>query len=406
METQNYPKKAEDEPVDNTIEFEQFEDLDIPENILKGVYAYGWEVPSPIQKKAIFPIISGRDTIAQSQSGTGKTGSFTIASLSIVDENLNEPQVLILAPVHDLAIQIYKTVNSLSHYAKTEASLLIGKGLNSSSFDKYDKREDIPNPNFNNQVFVGTPGRVLDSIQRNKLRINNMKLFILDEADEMLSKGFKDQIRKIFSYLPQDMQVSLFSATLPKEILDISSHFMKDPLRILVKKENLTLEGIRQFYVSIANEDDKFNVLLDIYDTISVTQTIIFVNSKPKVMQLKERLEANNYPISMIHGGMNQYERNDILDSFRNGKSRILISTDVLSRGIDIQQISLVINYDIPYKVEQYIHRIGRSGRFGRKGVGINFVTNIDAQKLKRIEEYYNTQIEALPMDYGNYLSQ
>ena len=168
METHNYPKKPEDEPVDNTIEFEQFEDLDIPENILKGVYAYGWEVPSPIQKKAIFPIISGRDTIAQSQSGTGKTGSFTIASLSIVDEKLNEPQVLILAPVHDLAIQIYKTVNSLSHYAKTEASLLIGKGLNSSSFDKYDKREDIPNPNFNNQVFVGTPGRVLDSIQRNK----------------------------------------------------------------------------------------------------------------------------------------------------------------------------------------------------------------------------------------------
>lgn len=385
-------------------EIKQFEDLNIPQNILKGIFAFGWEIPSPIQQKGIEPLIKRKDTIAQAQSGTGKTGCFTIGSLGVVDETIKAPQVLMLAPVHDLAIQTYKIVNSLATFSDINASLLIGKGLNSSSFDKYVERDDIPEPNYNHQVFVGTPGRVLDCLQRNRLSASNLKLFVLDEADEMLSKGFKDQIRKIFQHLPSDIQVALFSATLPQDILDMTKNFMRNPTRILMKKENLTLEGIKQFYISLNDDRDKFDVLMDLYDNLSITQTMIFVNSKPKAAFLKEELEKNNYTISFIHGGMNQYERNDILNSFRNGTTRILISTDVLSRGIDIQQISLVVNFDIPYKVEQYIHRIGRSGRFGRKGVSINLVTPSDIHKLKRIEEYYHTQIEPLPVDYHKYI--
>lgn len=216
----------------------------------------------------------------------------------------------------------------------------------------------------------------------------------------MLSKGFKEQVQQIFAYLPETAQIALFSATMPAEILELTHEFMKNPVQILVKSENLTLEGIRQFYVSVSNEEQKFDVLSDIYDTISVSQGIIFVNSKQKAIYLKELLEKKNFMIGMIHGGYNQYERNDILMNFKLGKTRILITTDILSRGIDIQQISLVINYDIPFKVEPYLHRIGRSGRFGRKGCAINLVTYDDASNLKKIERYYETLIEPLPLNF------
>ena len=388
----------------------RFEDININENILRGIFAYGWERPSPIQQKAIPPLVSRRDTIAQAQSGTGKTGSFSISALSIVDENNKSPQIIMLSPVHDLAIQTYTIVKKLSEYTNINTTLLIGKGFlnkmgqGSGNNNQYQNRKDIPEPDFNAHIVTGTPGRVLDCIKRGYLNTMNLKLLILDEADEMLSKGFKDQIQNIFSYMPNDIQVGLFSATMPNDILQLTEQFMRDPVRILVKNEELTLEGISQFYVAIDTEQQKFNVLLDIYDNISVTQAIIFVNSKPKATMLKEMLEKNNHTIGVIHGGLNQYERNDVLNNFRNGKNRILISTDILSRGIDIQQISLVLNYDVPFRVEQYIHRIGRSGRFGRKGVAINLVTQNDAHNLKKIERYYQTSIDILPTDYINYL--
>lgn len=390
----------------------RFEDIKLSEEILRGIFAYGWERPSPIQQKAIPPLISRRDTIAQAQSGTGKTGSFSISALSLVDESINSPQIIMLSPVHDLAIQTYSIIEKLSVYTNIKTTLLIGKGfLNRSagggsvSSSQYQNRKDIPEPDFNAHVVAGTPGRVLDCIKRGYMSTSNLKLLILDEADEMLSKGFKDQIQNIFSFMPNDVQVGLFSATMPSDILELTNQFMRNPIRILVKNEELTLEGISQFYVAINTEQQKYSVLLDIYDNISVTQAIIFVNSKPKAIMLKEMLEKNNHTISVIHGGLNQYERNDVLNNFRNGKNRILISTDILSRGIDIQQISLVLNYDIPYRVEQYIHRIGRSGRFGKKGVAINLVTQNDAHNLKKIERYYHTSIEMLPSDYVNYLN-
>lgn len=385
-------------------EVDSFNDLKLSKNILHGIYSYGWDKPSSIQKKAIIPLISKRDTIAQAQSGTGKTGSFSIGSLALVDENLEEPQVLILAPVHDLAIQIYKIIRDLSKFTAIKTSILIGKGMNKDNYGNYSERVDIPEPDFNSQVVVGTPGRVIDCIKRRKLRTENFRIFILDEADEMLSKGFKDQIYNVFTSLPNDIQVGLFSATMPESVLELSTKFMRNPLRILVKKDELTLQGIKQYYVSVENEQQKVEVLKDIYKTISITQTIIFVNSKPKATMLRDILEKDRYTISIIHGGMNQYERNDILDSFRTGTTRILIATDVLARGIDIQQISLVINYDIPFKVEQYLHRIGRSGRYGRKGMGLNLVSANDIGALRKIETFYNTEVRPMPVNYQDEL--
>lgn len=384
-------------------EIRKFEDLKLSEPLLKGIYAYGWDKPSVIQSKAILPIIQGNDMIAQAQSGTGKTGTFSISSLHVCNEKINLPQVMILSPVKDLSIQTWKIIKMLGQYTGLKTTLLIGKGFEKGSSEpdsRFMERDDIPEPDFKAQIVVGTTGRVWDSLRRKKLDLSHLKLIILDEADEMLSKGFKEQVQHIFSYLPETAQIALFSATMPQEILELTQEFMRNPVRILVKSENLTLEGIRQFYVSVSNEEQKFDVLSDIYDTISVSQGIIFVNSKQKAIYLKELLEKKNFMIGMIHGGYNQYERNDILMNFKLGKTRILITTDILSRGIDIQQISLVINYDIPFKVEPYLHRIGRSGRFGRKGCAINLVTYDDASNLKKIERYYETLIEPLPMNF------
>ena len=399
-------------------ECSEFDQMGLSDQILRGIYSYGWEKPSAIQQKAIKPLISGRDMIVQAQSGTGKTGSFSIGSIARVDEEIKQPQVLMLSPVHDLAIQTYKIIQSIVTWSNIKATLLIGKGMGQTggagggaggagggSFARYSDRKDIPDPDFNAQIVVGTPGRVLDCIRRKKLRLADLRIFVLDEADEILSKGFKDQIRNIFSSIPQSTQITMFSATMPPEILELTTSIMANPIKILVNQEELTLEGIKQFYVCVDSEQQKVDVLTDIYKTISITQAIIFVNSKPKAIQLKETLEKMNYTISLIHGGFNQYERNDILDSFKNGHDRILIATDILSRGIDIQQVSLVINFDMPFRVEQYIHRIGRSGRYGRKGVGINLISHQDAHVMKRIETYYATQIDALPQNYGDYLS-
>lgn len=380
-------------------EVETFEELNLSESILKGIYAYGWENPSAIQSKAILPIIQGNDIIAQAQSGTGKTGTFSIASLGKVDVKVSGCQVLMLSPVKDLAIQTFRIIKSLGQYSGVKVSLLIGTGLGKGE-ERIGDRDDLPAPDFRSHIIVGTPGRVWDSLRRKRLVLTGLRLLILDEADEMLSKGFKDQVKSIFEYVPETSQISLFSATMPQDILELTTEFMRNPVRILVKAEKLTLEGISQFYVSVNSEDQKFDVLTDIYDSISVSQGIIFVNSKQKAIYLKELLEKRNYQVGLIHGGFNQYERNDILSNFKSGASRILIATDILSRGIDIQQISLVINYDVPYKVEPYLHRIGRSGRFGRRGVAINLVTAEDAPNMKKIEKFYETVVEPLPLNF------
>jgi translation initiation factor 4A len=276
----------------------------------------------------------------------------------------------------------------------TKYLLIGGKNL-TNDFEELDKKPHI---------IIGTPGRVYDMLKRCILSPEHINCFILDEADEMLSRGFKDQIYEIFQYINKKCQVALFSATMPQEALEITTKFMNDPLRILVKREDLTLEGIKQFYIDVENETYKFECLCEIYSSLSVSQTIIYCNSKRKSDWIREKLLAKGFTVECIHGDMRQKERDDILRSFREGKHRILLATDIISRGIDIQQVSLVINYDMPKHKETYIHRIGRSGRFGRKGVSINFITYEDKRAMKTIEQFYSTYIEPLPENFTGLL--
>ena len=239
-------------------------------------------------------------------------------------------------------------------------------------------------------------------ISRKVLRTYEIKMFVLDEADEMLSRGFKDQIYDVFRHLNSNIQVVLLSATMPSEVLEVTTRFMRDPIRILVKKEELTLEGIRQFYVSVEREEWKLDTLCDLYETLTITQAMIFVNTRRKVEWLTEKMHARDFTCSAIHADLDQKERELIMREFRSGSSRVLITTDVLARGIDVQQVSLVINYDLPTNRENYIHRIGRGGRFGRKGVAINFLTAEDVRTLREIEQFYNTTIEEMPMNVAD----
>ena len=266
-----------------------------------------------------------------------------------------------------------------------------------------NRREDIKNLDSKRyQIIVGTPGRIYDMLKNLSLNTNHLKLFVVDEADEMLSSGFQDQIYEIFQYIPKQSQVCLFSATIPNEALEITERFMNNPIKVLVKKEELTLEGIKQFYIAIPKEVWKLDALCEIYKKLSVSQSIIYCNTKRTSDWLREQLEERDFAVKCIHSNMK--ERKDIMEDFRKGELRVLIATDIISRGIDVQQVGIVINYDIPKFKEVYIHRIGRSGRYGRKGLAINFVTHEDINKLKVIQEYYETQIEEMPEDISEYL--
>jgi len=239
-------------------------------------------------------------------------------------------------------------------------------------------------------------------IRRRHLQTKHLKMFVIDEADEMLNRGFKEQIYDIYRYLPPEIQVVLVSATMPQEILDMTKKFMNKPVRVLVKRDELTLEGIKQFFVAVEREEWKFDTLCDLYDTLTITQAVIFCNTRRKVDWLTAKMREANFTVSAMHGDMPQKERDAIMQEFRSGGSRVLIATDVWGRGLDVQQVSLVICYDLPNNRELYIHRIGRSGRFGRKGVAINFVKNDDVRILRDIEQYYSTQIDEMPMNVAD----
>ena len=371
--------------------YDNFDDMDLNESLLRGVYTYGFEKPSEIQKKAIKPLIDRKDIIAQAQSGTGKTGAFTIGTLSQIDVNIKGTQILILSPTRELAIQTKAVVDSLSSYMKINSHLLIG-GI-------YIKNDLDTLSNTNMHIIIGTPGRVLDMMKRDVLNISNLKSFILDEADEMLSFGFKEQVYDILQFIPKQAQIGVFSATLTDETYKLAKQIMNNPLEILVKNEQLTLEGIKQYYVDTEDEIQKFDVLIDIYSNLAVSQTIIYSNSKRKMIWLKDQLIDNNFNVDIIHSDMSQHERNTIIKNFRNGTIRILLSSDILARGIDIQQVSIIINYDFPREFNTYIHRIGRSGRYGKKGVALNIVTPMELKSMRACEQTYDTQIDYLPAE-------
>lgn len=369
---------------------EKWDELPLREEILRGIYSYGLERPSPIQSKAILPVMMGHDVIAQAQSGTGKTATFTISALSRIDLSVKEEQVLIVAPTRELVQQIVHVVESIGCMME---GLLVKPVLGGGSIAEdmaYFKRH-AP------QIIVGCPGRMLDLLKRRVIQTSGIKSFMMDEADELLSSDFRNQIQEIIGKLPHRVQIALFSATLPEPVKEVTKLFMNDAVEIYVKQEQLTLEGIKQYCVAIPHPNQKYDTLKDLYSSISVSQCIIYCNSINRVVDLYHRLTDDGFAVACIHSDMSKQERTIAFEDFRAGASRILISSDVTARGIDIQQVSIVINYEIPLDVSKYLHRIGRSGRFGRKGVAINFVTPRDVNNLRYIEKYYATQIDELP---------
>lgn len=386
---QNISQEEEDR-YDSSYEIKTWDEIEMDNNILRGIYAHGFENPSPIQKKAIKPIILRKDVIAQAQSGTGKTATFSIGALSILDLKDKNTQVLILSPTRELSIQ---TANVITSIGSCMDGLKVQTFYGGSAIEEGNDflKKNIPH------VICGCPGRVYDMLRRNKITYRSIKLIILDEADEMLSSGFKEQVYNIFQYLNPDIQVALFSATLPTQILPIIQKIMRNPVKICVKAEQLTLEGISQYYVALDDDRQKYSTLKDIFSYLTLSQCIIYCNSVRRVVDLYEAMNEDKFPVCCIHSNMEKNTREAAFNEFRNGKSRVLISSNVTARGIDIQQVSTVINFDIPKDVYTYLHRIGRSGRWGRKGTGINFVTRRDIGKLKEIESYYSCEIKEMP---------
>jgi translation initiation factor 4A len=368
----------------------KFDDLNLKNDLLRGIYAYGFEEPSDIQKKAILPVINGNDLVAQAQSGTGKTGAFCISALQIISD-IKKPQVIIISPTHELADQSYNVAKSIGSFlTDINVNKMIGGTSKRESYEVIKKG--------GGQIIVGTPGRVNDMIRSKLLPIDAIKLLIVDEADEMLSRGFEDELKSIISSIPETSQITLFSATLSDAAIDITKAFLQNPIHILVEKEKLSLKGLHQYYIALENPRWKFDTITEIYENVDIGQTIIFCNSKREVDELAIFMEKEDHMVSVLHGGMTYDERRLVMGSFRSGSTRVLISSNVLARGIDVQGVSLVINFSICDDVDTYLHRIGRCARFGKKGVAINFVTPRDVRKMKNIEQHYDIEIEEMPM--------
>jgi len=372
-----------------------WDDIDLKDEVLRGIYAYGFENPSDIQKKAIIPMIQRKDLIAQAQSGSGKTGTFVISTLQLIDVTKPQTQALILAPTHELAKQIAQVLESIG---KSLKGLVVKTLIGGTSI-----RDDVRSMNESPpHVIVGCTGRVFDMFQKKHIIAGDIKLLVLDEADEMLSQGFGSQIKDMFQYhFCDSIQVALFSATMPPEMLQLTDKFLRNPTRIMVKKEDLSLKCIQQFYVALPNDHVKYDTLKDLFSVISSSKCIIYCNSVRRVVTLYEAMLRDGFSVCHIHSSMEKSERHDIFNLFRNGDARVLISSDVTARGIDVQQVSTVVNFDVPRNVHTYLHRIGRGGRWGRKGFAINFVTQQDVADIRNIETHYDIHINELPADYN-----
>lgn len=396
----------------------------LPHEVLRGIYSYGFEQPSPIQCKALPPMIAGSDLLAQAQSGTGKTGAFIVGTLVRLHEWMaaaaatatsattpNATFAILLAPTRELSQQIGDVAQHLAaNMRNVRVQVLVGGGSVSSMVDKLRKR--VPH------LVVGCPGRVLDMLQRSALRAQSVQMLVLDEADELLSNKFQDQVSEIRNMLPPPttttppasgspsggLQIAFFSATMSRDVDAAARAWMQHPVHISVKEESLTLEGIKQYFIALQNDASKNDTLVDIYATLSVSQSIIYCNTVDRVEKLQYLLSKSQFSSECIHSGMPRAEREQVVANFRKGKNRILISSDLTARGIDVQQVSVVINYDLPRDVHSYLHRIGRSGRWGRKGMAINFVLERDVPKMRAIEKYYNTQIDELPANFGAFV--
>jgi superfamily II DNA/RNA helicase len=371
--------------------YDSFDEMNIPDALLRGVFAYGFERPSEIQRRGIVPIAEGRDVLAQAQSGTGKTGTFTIGSLCRVDPKINDVQVLVLVPTKELAEQIHDVASKIGHYLGIKSHYAIGGR---------PVKDDIAALRSGVHFLVGTPGRIYDLAHRGNFRRDNIKNLIMDEADQMLEDRFQEQVMEILKLgFPQQTRVCLFSATMPHDIIKFTDGILQDPIRILIAANQVPLEGIKQYYVALDQEDWKFEVLCDIYSNISVNQMMIFCNKQARADWLAMKMKDAKFTLECLHGGMTLEERMQRMEDFRKGSCRVLITTDLTARGIDVQQVSTVINFDLPTDKANYIHRIGRAGRYGRKGVTVNLVGPNDVRAKKEIEEHWATNWEPLTQD-------
>ena len=372
-------------------EFNSFDEMGLSDNLLRGIYSYGFEKPSRIQAKAIVPMVKGRDILAQAQSGTGKTGAFVIGSLSHVDPTLNKPQVLVLVNVHELAEQHAKVARQIGAKLGIKAIHACG-GV--------PLRENIKALEEGVHFIAGTPGRVYDLINRNLLDRSNIKMLILDEADQMLEDLFYKQVMAILEQgFPQTTRVALFSATWPAPLVEVANKILDNPIRILIPPTAVRLDGIQQFFVGLDRPDHKFDCICDLYKHLDVTQAVIFCNKRQTAEILSEKISAQGYPITCVHGELDKAERSRRMAQFLEGNTRILIATDMLSRGIDVQQISMVLNYELPTNISTYVHRIGRAGRYGRKGTTINLLLPEEEKLMKEICDHYGMEVKPLPND-------
>lgn len=372
-------------------EYLTFDDMGLPMDLLRGIYAYGFEKPSEIQRKGIVPIAKGLDMIAQAQSGTGKTGTFTIGTLARVDIAVKHVQVLCLVPTRELAQQIEIVAASIGAVMGIKTYAAMGKT---------PVREDVRQLDRGVQFLVGTPGRIYDLMNRRAFTTEHMKVIIVDEADQMLEDRFREQLQCIFSLgFPSTVRCALFSATMNEDVIEFANKLLNKPARILISPEEVNLKGITQYRVDLDREDWKFEVLLDLYKNLNITQALIYCNKRQKAEWLAEKMTTAGFPITCIHGDMEVRDRMERMVAFRKGETRVLISTDLLARGIDVQQVSLVINYELPTQIDNYIHRIGRSGRYGRKGTAINLLCSDDARSMAEIERYFKIAVGQLPQD-------
>jgi ATP-dependent RNA helicase DeaD len=373
------------------MQVECFADLQLSRDVLRGVEELGFSSPSPIQAQSIGPLLDGRDVIGQAQTGTGKTAAFGIPMIERLDPESRKVQGLIMAPTRELAVQIADHLNGLCKY--TTLKVLPVYGGESIAKQIRELRGGV-------QIVVGTPGRILDHLARGTLSLSSVKVVVLDEADRMLDMGFINDIEKILSKTPRDKQMSLFSATIDESVMSICDRYMRRPQKILVSKDEVALTQIDQFYVSV-EPDDKFDALCKIIEAQQVEKAIIFCKTQRGAARLAKMLRGENYDAKPLHGGLTQPQRDNVIESFRRGRLRLLVATDVAARGLDIQGVSHIFNHNIPMDHIAYFHRIGRTARMEAEGTAISLVSEGERDDFRLIRNMTKTRIVELPGVYA-----
>lgn len=362
-----------------------YEDFCLRREILKGIFEMGWDTPSPIQEEAIPVSMIGKDVLARAKNGTGKTGAFCIPVLHAIDESNEAIQALILVPTRELAMQTSKVCTDLAKHTSIKVGLITGGNI----------QDDVKRAHHGAQVLVATPGRALDILSNRHIRCDQIKIVVLDEADKMLSKGFLSVTEDLMDLVPKSRQILLFSATFPGEVKSFVTKYCRD-YRVINKMSELTLKGVTQYYAYV-HESQKVHCLNTLFSRLRINQAIIFCNSQQRVELLAKKITDLGYSCYYIHSKMQQQHRNRVFHDFRDGLCRNLVCTDLITRGVDVQGVNVVINFDFPHHTETYLHRIGRSGRFGHLGVAVNLITEKDRNSLLMVERELDTRIMPIP---------